>query len=100
MSEITKQNFEEFLSSEKTVLIDFWAPWCGYCKQIAPIVDEIAEEMSEKIRVGKVNIEKELDLARDFGVKSIPYLAVIKDKEVVKSAIGFMNKREIMELLS
>ena len=99
MNEITKQNFDEFINSEKTVLIDFWAPYCGYCKQIAPIVDEIAEEMSGEIKVGKVNIEKELGLAREFGVKSIPYLAVIKNKEVVKSAIGFMNKREILELL-
>ncbi|MBR2916358.1 MAG: thioredoxin [Clostridia bacterium] len=99
MNEITKQNFDEFINSEKTVLIDFWAPYCGYCKQIAPIVDEIATEMEGKIKIGKVNIEKELDLARKFGVKSIPYLAVIKNKEVIKAAVGFMNKREILELL-
>lgn len=100
MIDITKQNFEEFINSEKPVLIDFWAPRCGYCKQISPIIDEIATEMEGKVKVGKVNVDEESGLAGEFGVKSIPYLAVIKDKEVVKSAIGFMNKREIMELLS
>ncbi len=100
MIDITKQNFEEFINSEKTVLIDFWAPRCSYCKQISPIIDEIATEMEGKVKVGKVNVDEESELAGEFRVKSIPYLAVIKDKEVVKTAIGFMNKREIMELLS
>lgn len=97
---ITKDNFEnEVLNSDKPVLIDFWAVWCGPCRMIAPIVQEIAKEANGKYKVGKVNVEEEPELATAFQVASIPMLAVVKDKKVVKTAVGYKPKEQILELL-
>ncbi len=101
MSEIkiTKDNFEEILNQDKKVLIDFWASWCGPCQMISPIISEIAEESNGEYIVGKVNVDEEGELASAFNVTSIPYLVVLKDKKVLKSALGYMPKEKVLELL-
>ncbi len=97
---ITKQNFqEEVLSSKQPVLIDFWAPWCGPCRMVSPIVDEIAQEQAGKIKVGKVNVDQEQELALQFGVMSIPTLLLIQDGKVAKTSIGAKPKAAILDMI-
>lgn len=102
MSEIkiTKDNFEEeVLKSKVPVLIDFWATWCGPCRMLAPVIEEIAKEANGRFKVGKVNVDEEVELATAFQASSIPMLAVIKDEKVVNTAVGFMTKEKVLELL-
>ncbi len=96
---ITKENFEnEVLRSEKPVLLDFWASWCGPCRMVSPIVDEIAAEHPE-IKVGKVNVDEQPELASQFKVMSIPSLFVVKDGEVTNSSVGAKPKNQILEMI-
>ena len=96
---INKDNFqEEVLNSDKPVLLDFWAPWCGPCRMVAPIVEEIAEERPD-IKVGKVKVDEAQDLAMQFGVISIPTLVVVKNGEVVNQSVGARPKNQILALL-
>jgi len=97
---INKENFEkEVLKSDKPVLLDFWAPWCGPCRMLSPIVSEIAEELKDKVKVGKVNVDDEEELAAMFRVSSIPLLVVMKDGKVVNSAVGVRPKDQIVGML-
>lgn len=96
---ITKDIYEqEVVQSEKTVLIDFWASWCMPCRMVSPIVDEIAEER-EDLKVCKVNVDEEPELAAKFGIMSIPTLVVMKNGEIVNKALGARPKQQILELI-
>ena len=97
--DINKGNFQaEVMESDKLVLLDFWAPWCGPCRRVVPIVEEIAEENPD-IKVGKVNVDEEVELAEKFGVMSIPMLVVLKNGEVVNQAVGMRPKHQILEMV-
>ena len=97
--ELNQSNFEEeVLKSEKTVLVDFWAPWCGPCRMVSPIVDEIAEERTD-VKVCKVNVDNEPELAAAFEVMSIPTLFVIKNGKVVNQSMGAKPKAQILAML-
>jgi len=97
---LTKDNFDqEVLNSDKTVLIDFWASWCGPCRMVSPIVDEIAEQSNGTLKVGKVNVDQESDLASQFGVQSIPTLIVMKNGKVVNTSVGAKSKQFILAML-
>ena len=94
---ITDENFEnEVIQSEKTVIIDFYADWCGPCKMMSPIIDEIAEEMGEKIKVGKVNVDENMNLAEKFGIMSIPTIIIFKTGNIYKTFNGVTAKEEII----
>lgn len=96
---VTKANFEtEVVNSEKTVLLDFWATWCGPCRMIAPTVEAVAEENPD-VLVGKVNVDEEPELARAFGITSIPTLVVMKDGMTVRQAVGVQTKEQILKLV-
>ncbi|MCI8944384.1 MAG: thioredoxin [Clostridia bacterium] len=98
--ELTSENFNsEVLECDKTVLIDFWASWCAPCRMLSPVVDEIAEENTQ-IKVCKVNVDKEGELAAAFRVSSIPMLVVIKDKKVVETSIGVVPKQKILQMIN
>ena len=96
---ITKENFEtEVLKSDVPVLLDFWATWCGPCMMIAPTLEEIARENAGKLKVGKVNVDEQMELAMKFGVTSIPLLVVMEKGQIVKKAVGAMPKAKIEAL--
>lgn len=96
---INKNNFQsEVLNSEKKVLLDFWAPWCGPCRMVVPIVEEIADERPD-IKVGKVNVDEEAELASQFGIMSIPTLVVIENGKIVNQTMGARPKDEILAML-
>ena len=97
---ITRENFEnEVMKSDIPVLIDFWAPWCGPCRMMGPIMEQLAEEYEGKAKVGKVNVDEEGELSQAFGVMSIPTIVLVKDGKVVKQAVGARPKAEVEAML-
>ncbi len=95
---VNKSNFEEVMASEKTVLLDFYADWCGPCRMVSPLVDQIADEHPEYL-IGKINVDEEGELAQKFDVMSIPTLVVIKNGEIVSQNTGARPKEQILDLL-
>ena len=97
---ITAKNFDdEVLKSDKPVLVDFWASWCGPCKMLAPSVARLAEEYEGKVKVGKVNVDEEAELSVEFGIMSIPTLIVFENGEIKKQSIGLCSYEELEEMI-
>ena len=98
---LTKSNFEsEVLNYEGKVLVDFWASWCGPCKMIAPVIEEIANEFEGRVKVGKVNVDDEAELSIKYQVMSIPTILIFENGEITNKAIGYRSKEELIELLN
>jgi thioredoxin 1 len=98
---LTKENFEqEVINSDKPILVDFWATWCGPCRMIAPVIDELAEEYEGKVKVAKVDVDKESDLAATFKVMSIPTVILFKDGQIVDTSMGARPKQYFDDLLN
>ena len=98
---LTKTNFEvEVLKSDKPVLVDFWAPWCGPCRMLAPILAEVAAEKGDKIKVGKVNVDENPELAAQYGISGIPAMLLFKDGKVAATSVGFKPKPELESFIA
>ncbi len=98
--EITDKNFdEEIIKSDKPALVDFWAPWCGPCQIMGPIIDELSKEMGDKVKIGKVNVDENAAIAGKFSIMSIPSIVIFKDGKAVKNLIGVQSKDTLKEEL-
>ena len=94
-----EKTFDEAVNGDKPVLVDFWATWCGPCRMLAPVIEEIANEYAGKVKVGKVNVDDERELALEYGVSSIPTVMVFQNGEVKETSVGYRPKEEIEQML-
>jgi len=98
--ELNSQNFNEVIGSGKTVLVDLWAPWCGPCRMLSPIIDEIAESQEQlNLIVGKVNVDENVEIAKKYSVVAIPTLLIFKNGELANKSVGLVSKQEILNLI-
>lgn len=95
---LTNENFKQETSLAQKTLVDFWAPWCGPCKMLAPVLDEIDSETPD-VRIGKVNVDEQIEIAREYGIAAIPTLLIFEKGEVIKKSVGLLSKDEVLELL-
>ena len=95
---LTKENFNEVINNNETVLVDFWAPWCGPCTMLGPVLEEVASEVNNAV-ISKVNVDEESDLAREFRVSSIPTVLVFKNGKLAKTSVGYIAKAQVLKLL-
>lgn len=93
--EITNANLQEVLNNEQIVVIDFWAEWCGPCRMISPIIDELAEEYADKVYIGKVNVDENDDVVEKYGIRNIPTILFIKNREIVDKKVGATTKADL-----
>ncbi|BCJ86382.1 thioredoxin [Effusibacillus dendaii] len=100
IAKVTDATFEQAVQSDKPVLVDFWAEWCGPCKMLAPILDEIAVENQNRLTVAKLNVDENPNISQKYGIMSIPTLLVFKNGEVVKSLVGYMSKKDLLDKLA
>jgi thioredoxin 1 len=96
---LNKESFEKATSSTKTTLVDFWAPWCGPCKSLGPILDELSQEIPEKVDIYKVNVDDNTELAQEHGVQSIPTILVYKNGSLSQTLVGLKSKEELKEII-
>jgi thioredoxin 1 len=96
----TEDNFDEIIKSDVPVVVDYWAEWCGPCRMIAPILDEVAEEMGDSVKIAKVNVDDNRNIAMKMGIRGIPTLMVFKNGEVVDQHVGALSKSQLTELIN